>query len=166
MAQVQDASRLSVVDRSGPFMTVVNGTLVARPPRMSQVSGCAVVPSPDPTVRLVFGDRCLVGKSPEGSRQSHTGTKIAHAVCWPVLSWPLPCPRAGRMPKGRLVPYPLIPGCRGASRAQSREHRGFRSRLVADASGAPVLRDQGSEQHPGDCCMSDSSASVPERPPG
>jgi hypothetical protein len=34
-------------------------------------------------------------------------------------------------------PVPAHPGGRGASREQSREHRGFRSRLVADASGAP-----------------------------
>ena len=32
---------------------------------------------------------------------------------------------------------------------QSREHRGFRSRLVADASGAPVLREQGPIGRPG-----------------
>jgi hypothetical protein len=32
---------------------------------------------------------------------------------------------------------------------QSREHRGFRSRLVADASGAPVLRDQGPDRPAG-----------------
>jgi hypothetical protein len=32
---------------------------------------------------------------------------------------------------------------------QSREHRGFRSRLVADASGAPVLCDQGPIGRPG-----------------
>jgi hypothetical protein len=45
--------------------------------------------------------------------------------------------------------YSLIPECRGASREQSREHRGFRSRPVADASGAPVLRDQGPIGRPG-----------------
>ena len=32
---------------------------------------------------------------------------------------------------------------------QSREHRGFRSRLVADASSAPVLRDQGPDRPAG-----------------
>jgi hypothetical protein len=32
------------------------------------------------------------------------------------------------MLKGRPILYPLIPGHHGASRAQSREHRGFRSR--------------------------------------
>jgi hypothetical protein len=42
MAQVEDASWLSVVIRSGPAKTLVNGTLVARLPRMSPVSGCAV----------------------------------------------------------------------------------------------------------------------------
>ena len=47
------------------------------------------------------------------------------------------------MAEGRPSPYRLIPVCRGPSREQSREHRGLRSRLVADAFGAPVLRDQG-----------------------
>jgi hypothetical protein len=40
--QVDAASALSVVVRSGPVMTVVNGTLVARSPRMTPVSSCAV----------------------------------------------------------------------------------------------------------------------------
>jgi hypothetical protein len=53
------------------------------------------------------------------------------------------------MPKRRPILYSLIPGCRGPSREQSREHRGFRSRLVADASGAPALRDQGPIGRPG-----------------
>jgi hypothetical protein len=42
-----------------------------------------------------------------------------------------------------------ISGCHGASREQSREHRGLRSRLVADAFGAPVLRNQGPIGRPG-----------------
>jgi hypothetical protein len=53
------------------------------------------------------------------------------------------------MSQRRPIPYRLIPGCRGASREQSREHQGFRSRLVADASGAPVLRGQGPIGRPG-----------------
>ena len=52
------------------------------------------------------------------------------------------------MQRGPVL-YPLIPGCCGLSREQSREHRGFRSRLVADAFGAPVLRDQGPIGWPG-----------------
>ena len=39
------------------------------------------------------------------------------------------------MPEPRPVLYPLVPGCRGASREQPREHWGFRSRPVADAFG-------------------------------
>jgi hypothetical protein len=66
-----------------------------------------------------------------------------------VLSWPLPGLQAGRMRKGRPILYSLSPGCRGPSREQLREHRGFRSRLVADASGAPVLHDQGPIGRPG-----------------
>src|SRR5512132_3822670 len=53
------------------------------------------------------------------------------------------------MPERRPILYRLIPGCRDPSREQSREHRGFRSRLVADASGAPVLRDQDRSGRPG-----------------
>jgi hypothetical protein len=41
-AQVEAASLLSVVVRSGPVETVVNGTLVARPPGLTPLSGCAV----------------------------------------------------------------------------------------------------------------------------
>jgi hypothetical protein len=62
-------------------------------------------------------------------------------VCWPVLSWPLPGLQAGRTPQRRPILYSLIPGGRGACR----EH-GFRSRPVADAIGAPVLRDQGPDR--------------------
>jgi len=53
------------------------------------------------------------------------------------------------MSQRRPILYPLIPGCCGPSREQSREHLGFRSRPVADASGAPVLRDQGPIGWPG-----------------
>jgi len=53
------------------------------------------------------------------------------------------------MPLRRPVLYSLTPGCCGASREQSREHRGFRFRPVADASGAPVLRGQGPIGRPG-----------------
>jgi hypothetical protein len=53
------------------------------------------------------------------------------------------------MPSRLPALYSLIPGRCGPSREQSREHRGFRSRLVADASGASVLRDQGPIGRPG-----------------
>jgi hypothetical protein len=65
---VEAASRLSVVDRSGPFMTAVNGTLVARPARMS-LAHRGAVGSASTGVGPVLGDHRLVGKSPEGSRQ-------------------------------------------------------------------------------------------------
>jgi hypothetical protein len=48
-----------------------------------------------------------------------------------------------------------IPTCTRSSRGvaavslANREHRGFRSRMVADACGAPVLRDQGPIGRPG-----------------
>ena len=62
-----------------------------------------------------------------------------------VLRWSLPGLQAGQTPQRR----PILPECRGLSREQSREHRGFRSRPVADAPGAPVLRDQGPIGRPG-----------------
>jgi hypothetical protein len=74
-AQVDAASALSVVVRSGPVRTAVNGTPVARPPRMTPESACALL-RPDPTVRPVFGDHRLVGKSPEGSRQPDGGLEL------------------------------------------------------------------------------------------
>jgi hypothetical protein len=40
--QVEEASALSVVVRWIPIKTAVNGTLVARPPRMTPLFGCAV----------------------------------------------------------------------------------------------------------------------------
>jgi hypothetical protein len=74
-AQVDAASALSVVVRSGPVETAVNGTPVARPPRMTPESACALL-RPDPTVRPVFGDHRLVGKSPEGWRQPDGGLDL------------------------------------------------------------------------------------------
>jgi hypothetical protein len=74
-AQVDAASALSVVVRSGPVETAVNGTPVARPPRMTPESACDLL-RPDPTVRPVFGDHRLVGKSAEGSRQPDGGLEL------------------------------------------------------------------------------------------
>jgi hypothetical protein len=53
------------------------------------------------------------------------------------------------MQKGCPVLYRLIPGCRGTSREQPREHRGFGPRPVADAFAAPVFCDQGPIGRPG-----------------
>jgi hypothetical protein len=72
-AQVGAASVLSVVVRWGPVRTAVNGTLVARPPRDDPGIRLRRWFHPDPTVRRVFGDPRLVGKSPEGSRQPGRG---------------------------------------------------------------------------------------------
>jgi hypothetical protein len=54
---------LSVVVRSGPVRTLVNGTLVARPWRMTPVSGCAVGSQLGLSVRPVLGDHRIVGKT-------------------------------------------------------------------------------------------------------
>jgi hypothetical protein len=52
------------------------------------------------------------------------------------------------MPKGRPVLYPPIPGVT-AHPVSNLVSIGFRSRPVADAFGAPVLRDQGPIGRPG-----------------
>jgi hypothetical protein len=85
---------LSVVVRWGPFRTLVNGTLVARPVRATLVQLWRWLDR-DRRVRPVLGKHRIVGK---------------------------PRRRRGSV---------------------------FRSRLVADASGAPVLRDQGPIGRPG-----------------
>jgi hypothetical protein len=68
--QVEDASALSAVVRWEPFRTAVNGTLVARPPRMTLVSGCAVGSTLDCRVRPVLGDHPLVARV----RRAHGST--------------------------------------------------------------------------------------------
>jgi hypothetical protein len=62
---------LSVVVRSGPVVTAVNGTLVARLARMTWRT---LTPSVhrDRRVRPVLGDYCLVGKPPQAARQLRT----------------------------------------------------------------------------------------------
>jgi hypothetical protein len=86
---------------------------------------------------------------PADQRSPRTGTPKLPTPCagW-CSSGALQGHRAGPMPSCRPVLYPLMPGCRGLSR----EHLvsiGLWSRLVADASGAPVLRDQGPIGRPG-----------------
>ena len=68
MAQVEAASWLSVVVRSGPVRTVVNGTLVARSPRMIPVSGCAVR-STLAVGEAILGDQPLRGQAAKAARQ-------------------------------------------------------------------------------------------------
>ena len=59
---------LSVVVRSGPVVTAVNGTLVARLARMTWHTLAPSVHR-DRRVRPVLGDYCLVGKPPKVARQ-------------------------------------------------------------------------------------------------
>jgi hypothetical protein len=68
-ALVERATALSVVVRWGPFRTSVNGTLVARPLRMTPSNPSCLRFHPDRRVRPVLGHHRLAGKSPEGSRQ-------------------------------------------------------------------------------------------------
>jgi hypothetical protein len=62
---------LSVVVRSGPVGTAVNGTLVARLARMTWHTLAPSVHR-DRRVRPVLGDYCLVGKPPQAARQLRT----------------------------------------------------------------------------------------------
>jgi hypothetical protein len=71
---------LSVIVRSGPDGTATNGTLVARPARMTFVEpqrGHQL----DYTVRLDPGDACLVGK---GRRPA--ATMVDTGICAPESS--------------------------------------------------------------------------------
>ena len=62
---------LSVVVRSGPVVTAVNGTLVAR---LAGMTWHTLAPSVhrDRRVRPVLGDYCLVGKLPQAAWQLRT----------------------------------------------------------------------------------------------
>jgi hypothetical protein len=60
---------LSVVVRSGPFRTAVNGTLVARPSRTTPDTQSRRWLHPDRRVRPVLGDNGLVGKPLQTARQ-------------------------------------------------------------------------------------------------
>jgi hypothetical protein len=71
--QVDAASWLSVVVRSGPFRTAVNGTLVARPSRMTPSTRSRWWLHLDRRVSFLLGDHRLVGKSLKGSRQPGGG---------------------------------------------------------------------------------------------
>jgi hypothetical protein len=69
-AQVEAGCQLSVVVRSGPFRTAVNGTLVARSHGATwHAARWRRWLHPDRRVRPVLGDHRLVGQSPDGSRQ-------------------------------------------------------------------------------------------------
>ena len=57
-----------------PLVTAAYGTRVARPARTTMLAPGGDGSQLDRRVRPVLGDHRLVGKSPEGSRQSHTGS--------------------------------------------------------------------------------------------
>jgi hypothetical protein len=69
MAQVEAASCLSVVVRSGPVRTAVNGTFVARPVRMTPHT-VAPLASPCPHGEACPGDQRSVARSLAGARGS------------------------------------------------------------------------------------------------
>jgi hypothetical protein len=103
----------------------------------------------DRRVRPVLGDHRLVGKSPEGSRQRGGRLKL-HVACLRRL-------RSGAYRWSHLWVLgtfsdrscPLLSAVRRSAADPARTEWSFRSRLVADAFGAPVLRDQGPIGRPG-----------------
>jgi hypothetical protein len=74
---------LSVVVRWGPVRTVVNGTLVARPSRMTPVPGGAVGSQPGPRARSVRRNHHIVGSRERGAAAS--SVPVVDALDAPVL---------------------------------------------------------------------------------
>jgi hypothetical protein len=106
---------LSVAVRSGPVVTVVNGTLVARLARMTWHTLAPSVHR-DRRVRPVLGDYCLVGKPPQVARQLTTD----HVVVSELRRVELPAGSTADLGFGcppmtvvvhaaRLVPGPVRP---------------------------------------------------------
>jgi hypothetical protein len=130
-AQVDADSPLSVIVRSGPFRTVVNGTLVARPVRMTLAHGGAVGLRLDWRVRPVLGDHRLVGKSPEARGSRTPGPKLPTPCC------SLCSPRLYR-------PFELG-GCRKFVPSCTHSSRGVAARPVSNpvSIGVPVPSGRG-----------------------
>jgi hypothetical protein len=110
-------------------------------------NGWAVIVARQPRNRI--GWLCcalglLVG--PAAFAQDYAWYTLVHLPGGLARSWLSSWPWYPAIILGLIVLYPLISGCCGASREQSCEHRGFRSRLEADAPGAFVLRDQGPDR--------------------
>jgi hypothetical protein len=143
-AQVVAAMGLSVGVRMPPLVSVVNGTVVARPMSATYVAPGSIGYQVDRWVRPDPGAACLVGK----------GRRPTAAVGWD--SKPLPCcfggrglGREGTVACGFLVPI-MTARARGGpplpDAVRTQHGPRVRSRLVADASGAPVLRGQRSNR--------------------
>jgi hypothetical protein len=86
-AQVEAASWLSVVVRSEPFRTAVNGTLAARPARTTMLAPSGDGSQLDGRVRPVRGDPPARGQEPEGSRQLGGETRTpARLLKWCLVA--------------------------------------------------------------------------------
>jgi hypothetical protein len=80
-AQPAGGLEVTVTVRWVPLVTATCGTWVARPPRTTMLAPSGDGSEFARTVRPVLGDHCLVGKSPEGSRQSgHLGSQPLQAL--------------------------------------------------------------------------------------
>ena len=87
---------LSVVVRSGPVVTAVTGTLVAR---LAGMTWHTLAPSVhrDRRVRPVLGDYCLVGKLPQAAWQLRTDHVVSASFDGSSYLW------AARPTSGRAV---------------------------------------------------------------
>jgi hypothetical protein len=102
-----------------------------------------------PKVRPVLGDPLPGGQEPGGlAAVAHRDLNCPRGVLAGAV---LGSARSSSWADAGACPalYRSVAGCRVTYREQSREHPGFRSCPVADAYGAPVLRDQGPDRPAG-----------------
>jgi hypothetical protein len=135
-----------MTDRCIPLATAAYGTWMARPAKTTTLPPGGDDSQLDRRVRPVLGEPLLVGKSPEGLAAAGAGDSNS--------TEPVSCLR-GQEPLGSVNCEfrcaAVTAGVRWCTRRMrpSTDRLGFRSRPIADASGAPVLRDQGPIVRPG-----------------
>jgi hypothetical protein len=161
----------------GPETTAA-GTVAAWPPRRSATSTAGCTPRsgpppvgvtsatspPRPTCPRGRRPRCASGAQHSSgafldlARQDRQGRlRAARARQHRHHPWTPTAAASSR-------PVPLIPGCRGVSREQSREHRGFPSCLVPDALGAgPPRPGTGAARPTSSAGSGPAAASAPHR---
>jgi hypothetical protein len=128
---------VTVTIRYVPLVTTAYGTWVARPPAGGP-EGEAHPRCPPPRGQEPGGLAAVAHRNLNCPRGVLAGALLASTG---LPSWADVATSSH--------PVPAHPGVSRRIREQSCEHQGFRSRLVADASGAPVLGDQGPIGRPG-----------------